>query len=65
MATNREIIENAYANFATGDIPAALGAMADDIEWTEADGFPLAGTYVGLQAVLVRGSTRTLESWPS
>ena len=26
--------------------------MADDIQWTEADGFPLAGTYVGPQAVL-------------
>jgi ketosteroid isomerase-like protein len=52
MATNKEIVENAYAGFAAGDIPAALGAMADDIQWTEADGFPLAGTYVGPQAVL-------------
>ena len=52
MATNKEIVENAYASFATGDVPAALGAMADDIQWTEADGFPLAGTYVGPQAVL-------------
>ena len=26
--------------------------MADNIQWTEADGFPLAGTYVGPQAVL-------------
>ena len=50
--TNKEIVENAYASFARGDIPAALGAMADDIKWTEADGFPLAGTYVGPQAVL-------------
>ena len=45
-------MENAYASFAKGDIPAALGTMADDIQWTEADGFPLAGTYVGPQAVL-------------
>ena len=52
MATNKEIIENAYAAFATGDVPAALGAMADDIQWTEADGFPLAGTYIGPHAVL-------------
>lgn len=52
MATNKEIIAGAYASFATGDVPAALGAMADDIQWTEADGFPLAGTYVGPQAVL-------------
>ena len=26
--------------------------MAEDIHWTEADGFPLAGSYVGPQAVL-------------
>jgi len=52
MATNKEIIAGAYASFAQGDVPAALGAMADDIQWTEADGFPLAGTYVGPQAVL-------------
>jgi uncharacterized protein len=52
MATNKEIVEGAYASFARGDIPAALGAMTDDISWTEADGFPLAGTYIGPQAVL-------------
>jgi uncharacterized protein len=52
MATNKEIVEGVYASFAQGDVPGALGAMADDIQWTEADGFPLAGTYVGPQAVL-------------
>ena len=52
MSTNKEIVEGAYASFAQGDVPAALGAMADDIQWTEADGFHLAGTYVGPQAVL-------------
>jgi uncharacterized protein len=52
MATNREIIEGAYASFAQGDVPAALGAFADDIRWTEPDGYPLAGTYVGHQAVV-------------
>ncbi len=52
MGANKDIIEGAYASFARGDVPAALGVMADDIHWTEADGFPLAGTYVGPQAVL-------------
>jgi hypothetical protein len=51
-ATNKEIIEQAYASFAAGDVPAALAAFADDIEWSEPDGYPLAGTYVGPQAVL-------------
>ncbi len=52
MATNKEIVEGAYDSFAQGDVPAALAAMDENIEWTEADGFPLAGTYVGPQAVL-------------
>lgn len=49
---NKEIIQGLYANFAAGDVPAVLAAFADNIAWTEADGFPLAGTYVGPQAVL-------------
>ena len=52
MATSKEIVEAAYASFAQGDVPAVLGAMDENIEWTEADGFPLAGTYIGPQAVL-------------
>ena len=52
MATNKEIVESVYASFAQGDVPAVLGAMDENIEWTEAEGFPLAGTYVGPQAVL-------------
>lgn len=52
MATNKAIVETVYANFATGDVPAVLGAMDDKIEWTEADGFPLHGTFVGPQEVL-------------
>jgi ketosteroid isomerase-like protein len=50
--TNKDIIEQAYASFAAGDVPAALAAFADDIEWSEPDGYPLGGTVVGPQAVL-------------
>ena len=52
MATNTEIIQDAYASFAKGDVPAALSAFADDILWVEPDGYPLGGTYVGHQAVV-------------
>lgn len=41
-----------YQSFDSGDIPAALAMFADDIAWTEADGFPLAGLYIGPQAVV-------------
>jgi uncharacterized protein len=52
VATNKEMIESLYGSFAQGDVPSVLGAMDANIEWTETEGFPLAGTYVGPQAVL-------------
>ena len=53
MATNKEIIESAYASFAKGDIPSVLAVMDPKIEWTEAEGFPIySGTLVGPQAIV-------------
>ena len=53
MPTNKEIVESVYANFAVGDVPAVLGAMHPEIQWNEAEGFPLYdGTFVGPKAVL-------------
>ena len=53
MATNKDIVEAVYANFAKGDVPAVLDAMDPKIEWTDAEGFPLySGTLVGPQAVV-------------
>ncbi len=49
---NKQIIETLYQAFATGNIPGVLGAFADDIEWTEAEGFPYGGTYRGANAIL-------------
>lgn len=49
---NKEIVQSMYNSFASGDVAAVTAAFADDISWTEADGFPLAGTYVGPQAVV-------------
>ena len=50
--TSKEIIQALYQSFASGDMEAVTAAFADDISWTEADGFPLAGTYIGPQAVV-------------
>ncbi|MBU2677742.1 MAG: nuclear transport factor 2 family protein [Gammaproteobacteria bacterium] len=50
--TNKEIIQGLYESFASGDVAAVTAAFDDDIAWTEADGFPLAGTYIGAQAVV-------------
>lgn len=50
--SNKEIIEGLYRGFAAGDVAAVTAVFADEIAWTEADGFPLAGTYVGPRAVV-------------
>ena len=59
--TNKDIIESLYRSFAAGDIAAVTATFADDIAWTEADGFPLAGTYIGPQAVLENVFMRLAE----
>jgi ketosteroid isomerase-like protein len=52
MASNLQRIEELYAAFAKGDVPAVLAALDPAIEWTEAEGFPYGGTYIGHAAVL-------------
>jgi ketosteroid isomerase-like protein len=48
---------------AVGDIPTFLGLLDDKVEWTEAAGFPLAGTYHGPQAVLEGVFARLGSEW--
>src|ERR1700746_2136864 len=44
---NVEFVEGVYEAFARGDVPAVLGAFADDIEWYEAEGMPYGGLHHG------------------
>ena len=48
---NVEFVKGVYGAFARGDVPAVLGAFADDIEWFEAEGMPYGGFYRGPEAV--------------
>lgn len=52
MPTNKEIVKGIYESFAKGDVPAVVGVLDENIEWVEADGFPLSGTYKGPQQVV-------------
>ena len=52
MASNTETIRRLYDAFARGDMESVLNVLAADVAWTEAEGFPYAGTYVGPDAVL-------------
>jgi ketosteroid isomerase-like protein len=48
---NVEFVKGIYGAFGRGDVPAVLGAFAEDIEWFEAEGMPYGGLYRGPDAV--------------
>jgi ketosteroid isomerase-like protein len=59
MSTNLEIVKNTYE---LG--PAAfLAALAPDVEWTEAAGFPYAGTYRGADEIVRNVFARLGSEW--
>jgi ketosteroid isomerase-like protein len=46
-----ELVKDVYGAFDRGDVPAVLGAFAEDIEWFEAEGMPYGGLHRGPEAV--------------
>ncbi|MDM7923464.1 MAG: nuclear transport factor 2 family protein [Pyrinomonadaceae bacterium] len=50
--SDKAVVQGLYDSFATGNVPAVIGAFSPDIEWTEAEGFMYGGTYSGPNAVL-------------
>jgi hypothetical protein len=61
--TAKDTLEAFYRAVASGDVPTVLGLLDDNVEWTEAAGFPYAGTYHGTQAVLDGVFTRVAGEW--
>ena len=51
MADNTEVINGAYAAFASGDIPALLAIMDDGVDWESPKPLPVAGSYSGPDGV--------------
>jgi ketosteroid isomerase-like protein len=52
MSDNTATVRGIYAAFSRGDVPAIFAVMAPDIQWTEAEGFPYGGVYVGSDAIV-------------
>jgi ketosteroid isomerase-like protein len=59
----KDTLETFYRAVADGDVPTVLGLLDDDVEWTEAAGYPYAGTYHGTQAVVDGVFARTADEW--
>ncbi len=63
MTENTTAIIDLYAAFAGGDVPAVLSAFAADISWTEAEGFPYGGTYIGPEAIVENVFMKLGSEW--
>jgi hypothetical protein len=61
--SNTDAVRAVYDAFAQGDVPRVLGFLDPNIDWTEADGFPYAGTYHGPDAVLQGVFMRLGTEW--
>jgi hypothetical protein len=62
--TNLEIIKSTYEGKTSEENGKNLAKhVAEDISWTEAKGFPYAGTYIGLENVINNVFSRLGSEW--
>lgn len=61
--SNADIIAEHYAASDRGDLDGMLAPLAVDVSWTEAAGFPYAGTYLGPDAVAAGVFQRIQDEW--
>ena len=50
--SNPDIVRDHYAASARGDVKAMMAEVSPQVRWTEMEGFPCAGTWIGPQAVI-------------
>lgn len=63
MRTNLEVIRATYEGASEDNGRALMAALAPDARWTEAAGFPYAGTYVGPEAIAASVFQRLGSEW--
>ena len=63
MSANLDLIRSTYEGTPDETRRALRAALAPDVEWTEAAGFPYAGTYFGPDAVFDGVFRRLAEEW--
>ena len=49
---NVALVKKVYDDFSQQNVPEVLAVMAEDIEWSEAEGLPWGGHYNGIQEVV-------------
>ena len=63
MGANLDLIRATYEGSSEDNGRNLLAALAPDAMWTEAEGFPYAGTYVGPDAIVAGVFNRLGTEW--
>lgn len=63
MGANLDVIRATYEGTSEENGRNLLAALAPDASWTEAEGFPYAGTYVGPDAIIAGVFRRLGSEW--
>ncbi|MES2889984.1 MAG: nuclear transport factor 2 family protein [Pseudomonadota bacterium] len=63
MPTNLDIIRSTYEGSSEDNGRNLLAVLAPDASWTEAAGFPYAGTYIGPEAIVAGVFKRLATEW--
>jgi len=63
MGANLDLIRATYQGSSDENGRNLLAVLAPDTAWTEAEGFPYAGTYVGSQAIVAGVFRRLATEW--
>jgi len=63
MSTNLELIRSTYEGTSADNGRNLRAVLSPNVEWTEAEGFPYAGTYVGPEAVIAGVFHRLQTEW--
>jgi uncharacterized protein len=63
MGANLDLIRATYLGSSTQNGQNLLAALAPDATWTEAEGFPYAGTYTGPEAIIAGVFHRLATEW--
>lgn len=61
--TNLEIIRSTYEGPSSSNAQHLLEALSEQVEWTEAAGYPYGGTYIGAEAVMENVFSRLISEW--
>lgn len=63
MTSHRDLIRRTYEGSSEENGRNLLAVLHPDVEWTEAEGFPYAGTYVGVDALMAGVFALLASEW--